>query len=196
MEKHMLCLGDSLTEGYYDGGRSFHPYTKKLQTLLNKDENETKEHWTIENAGVSGACLIQTTGLPWLASTVAEVVTRHKPYDAVVFLAGSNDLGLGRSADQIWKMWKTVVTSVTPSLRAHCVVCTVPDSAGVLPSLRENRSLLNAKIRQTVEANPQLTLVDLEHELPYSDNSALWDDGLHFTPEGYDRVAELIFQCF
>jgi len=196
MEKHMLCLGDSLTEGYYDMGRSFHPYTIKLETLLNKDETETKEHWTIKNAGVSGACLMYTTGLPWLASTVAEVLTESKPYDAVVFMAGTNDLGSGRSADKIWKMWKTMVTSVTQSFRTRCVVCTVPDSAARDPSLCKNRTLLNAKIRQWVEEIPQLTLVDVEHELPYSDKNGLWDDGLHFTPEGYDRVADLVFQCF
>jgi len=32
----IVCLGDSLTEGYLRRGTKFHPYTNKLQSLLDK----------------------------------------------------------------------------------------------------------------------------------------------------------------
>eukprot|EP01111_Echinosteliopsis_oligospora_P012847 TRINITY_DN4459_c0_g1_i2.p1 TRINITY_DN4459_c0_g1~~TRINITY_DN4459_c0_g1_i2.p1 ORF type:complete len:131 (-),score=24.92 TRINITY_DN4459_c0_g1_i2:25-417(-) len=45
----ILCFGDSLTAGYYMKGHMFHPYTIKLQSLLNKDGN-----YQLENQGRSG----------------------------------------------------------------------------------------------------------------------------------------------
>lgn len=32
--RHILCLGDSLTEGYYSWGMKFHPYARRLQEHL------------------------------------------------------------------------------------------------------------------------------------------------------------------
>jgi len=32
--KKVLCLGDSLTEGYHFYGTAYHPYSTKLQALL------------------------------------------------------------------------------------------------------------------------------------------------------------------
>ena len=33
--KNILCFGDSLTAGYYNEGEKFHPYSLKLEELLN-----------------------------------------------------------------------------------------------------------------------------------------------------------------
>jgi lysophospholipase L1-like esterase len=39
--------------------------------------------------------------------------------------------------------------------------------------------------------------VDLEEEIPIEgvdkDGNSFWDDALHFSPQGYDRMADLIF---
>ena len=44
----MLALGDSLTQGYYHKGRRHHPYTDKLEYLLNKDGHKC---FVIDNLG-------------------------------------------------------------------------------------------------------------------------------------------------
>ena len=48
--KNILCFGDSLTAGYYNGGNNFHPYANKLATLLNDEFN-------IDHIGLSGATI-------------------------------------------------------------------------------------------------------------------------------------------
>ena len=49
--KKILCFGDSLTEGWINGGKAFHSYAKKLSELLNKKDDS---HFSIINAGLSG----------------------------------------------------------------------------------------------------------------------------------------------
>ena len=44
----VLALGDSLTQGYYHKGRRHHPYTDKLEYLLNKDGHKC---FVIDNLG-------------------------------------------------------------------------------------------------------------------------------------------------
>ena len=41
-------------------------------------------------------------------------------------------------------------------------------------------------------------LIDLAIKLPYfsmdaTERKLIWDDGIHFTPAGYDRIAEIIY---
>jgi lysophospholipase L1-like esterase len=58
---------------------------------------------------------------------------------------------------------------------------------------------INAKIREFVAQNSEkIVLVDLEKDFNFMTMSAqerkdLWDDHLHFSPKGYDKLAELIF---
>lgn len=48
----MLAFGDSLTRGYYNKGKNHHPYTMKLQYLLNK--MDAKRCFIVENEGRDG----------------------------------------------------------------------------------------------------------------------------------------------
>ena len=47
----MLTVGDSLTKGYFNGGKSFHPYGEKLEGLLNKDDHRC---FLLEISGQNG----------------------------------------------------------------------------------------------------------------------------------------------
>ena len=49
---NILAFGDSLTRGYYNKGKSHHPYTMKLQYLLNKLDE--KRCFIVENEGRDG----------------------------------------------------------------------------------------------------------------------------------------------
>ena len=49
---NILAFGDSLTRGYYNRGKSHHPYTMKLQYLLNK--MNAKRCFIVENEGRDG----------------------------------------------------------------------------------------------------------------------------------------------
>jgi lysophospholipase L1-like esterase len=47
----------------------------------------------------------------------------------------------------------------------------------------------------------QVCLVDLDKGIPYhsvsndEERQRIWDDGLHLTPAGYDRMATLVFDA-
>jgi lysophospholipase L1-like esterase len=47
----VLTVGDSLTKGYFHGGKRFHPYGAKLEVLLNKDDHRCFE---VEISGKNG----------------------------------------------------------------------------------------------------------------------------------------------
>mmetsp|Transcript_9063 Transcript_9063/g.16613 ORF Transcript_9063/g.16613 Transcript_9063/m.16613 type:complete len:147 (+) Transcript_9063:34-474(+) len=59
----ILCVGDSLTEGYYQGGRHFSPYTDTLEKLLKNEYSETK--WEVVNYGISGFEGVQCISWPY-----------------------------------------------------------------------------------------------------------------------------------
>ena len=44
----VLGMGDSLTQGYYHRGKEHHPYTEKLEYLLNKDSHKC---FVVDNIG-------------------------------------------------------------------------------------------------------------------------------------------------
>lgn len=44
----ILAFGDSLTRGYYGGGKEYHPYTEKLEYLLNSDSHKC---FVVDNQG-------------------------------------------------------------------------------------------------------------------------------------------------
>ncbi|CAB4024385.1 Hypothetical predicted protein [Paramuricea clavata] len=47
----VLTVGDSLTKGYFHGGKRFHPYGAKLEVLLNKDDHRC---FVVEISGKNG----------------------------------------------------------------------------------------------------------------------------------------------
>ena len=47
-----MAFGDSLTRGYYNNGKNHHPYTMKLQYLLNK--MDAKRCFIVQNEGRDG----------------------------------------------------------------------------------------------------------------------------------------------
>jgi len=84
---HILALGDSLTEGYYARGFQVHPYTIKLQQLLEK--NHKKRKFQIHNHGVSG----ETSRL--IRNRLDEILSGEISFSFAILLAGTNDLGDG-----------------------------------------------------------------------------------------------------
>ncbi len=49
----MIIVGDSISEGYLDGGTRFHPYEMRLHQLLSK--NKPEDDIKITNISKSGA---------------------------------------------------------------------------------------------------------------------------------------------
>lgn len=172
----IALVGDSLTEGYYDDGQSYHPYS----TIWHKKSLQ------IINYGVSGALLTNIKGQHWLGQVLLQIQSDRK-YDVIVFMAGTNDLAWKVPTETLWRNWK-FYAEVLYDYCSNLVVCTVPNAQHPNPQ----RDVLNQKIRAWVAEQGCVPLADVAKHIPYS--SATYDDGLHFNPKGYDELGQLIYQ--
>lgn len=103
----VLAYGDSLTAGFYNGGRLFHPYAQRLSELLGGctvdwlglsgwTTAEMRATLSGEEAAAAQAAshtplhVMDGFGRSWL--TLAEALEKKPPYTHVVILGGTNDL--------------------------------------------------------------------------------------------------------
>ncbi|KAL6069326.1 putative GDSL-like lipase/acylhydrolase [Balamuthia mandrillaris] len=202
----MLAFGDSLTEGYYAGGRRFHPYSDHLQKLLTAANHETQ----IDQAGISGETVQEMVlRLPKLLKKRRDCHPLAPRYTHVIILGGTNDLG-SRPADDIFQDICRL-HDIVHQFGARSVAVTIPEASFTEKWYVEKRTAVNealrAKVRQQQEEGGEgrWLFLDLEKELPYQGSKKhskegeggeenLWDDALHMTPAGYDRFAALLFR--
>ena len=195
VEKRILCVGDSITEGYYNGGTAFHPYTKRLSALLNAEQNHIT--YIVYNEGKSGECID-----PDMIKRMPLLMEKYKPLNLVIILGGTNDLTKKHCNEQnLFDNIKTLHEMVH-KLGIKTVAVTIPDSnAPMLPGRSEKESVwetVNDKVRDYAKGKDNVILCDLAEELPYrtmndDEKKLFWDDDLHFTPMGYDKMAEVIY---
>jgi lysophospholipase L1-like esterase len=125
-------------------------------------------------------------------------------YKQACILGGLNDLS---SFTDQHNVTMANLTAMVEQLLAHgcetVVLCAVPlchlDTLIDMPSYRERKVTLNISIRKlAADLAPRVLLCDVAAQLPYPTlpeerRREVWDDHLHFTPEGYDELADLIF---
>lgn len=195
VEKRILCVGDSITEGYYKGGNAFHPYTKKLTELLNAEKNNVT--YNIYNEGISGECVY-----PEMVTRMPQLLQKYKPLDLVIIIGGTNDLmhkncTKGHLFEKIKEMH-----DLAHQAGVKTVAVTIPDSnAPQLPGRSEQEDTweaVNDKLREYAQGKDNVIFCDLAEELPYrtltdDERKKYWDDLLHYTPLGYDHMAEVIY---
>ncbi|KAJ5979744.1 hypothetical protein N7481_007042 [Penicillium waksmanii] len=184
----ILCFGDSLTAGYYNYGEHYHPYAEKLKEILQPVLPTTEI--TTDVAGLPGD-LVCSPGL--FVSRISEQMTK-KRYDLVIFLGGRNDIGYGKSSDNIYdglkKCWMMALTT-----GAKVLALTILDCAAKFARTDENRNEVNRLILAHQE--DRFFAFDLCAAIPYHSASKefqnkIFDDGLHLTPDGYDLMGEVI----
>lgn len=191
--KKILCFGDSLTYGYYHGGKS-HPYALKLRESL---MNTTKTDWVIEHRGIPGEVTED------MCDRLINIITdkNKDKYDYVILLGGTNDIGMQIPTktiiNNLQKMYDKISSTPASSelqTGTSLIAVTIPvakfDSGfQTAKALVDNRNVVNDFIRSYVkERKSNASLFDLNVLIPYSDDDGLWDDGLHFSPKGYDRI--------
>jgi lysophospholipase L1-like esterase len=90
--QRVLCVGDSLTDGYYDGGTKFHPYAVKLQQLLDVPVDRIGlSGWTTSElvGGIEQEQCIDCNGKVWPG--LRAQLNLHA-YSHCVIMAGTNDI--------------------------------------------------------------------------------------------------------
>ena len=197
---HILALGDSLTAGYYHGGQAFHPYTKYLNHLFEFAEIPVK----IDNKGWSGERV-----LPHMLDRLPTILAKDASYDWVIILAGTNDIIDRVPAKKIFKegiqpMYEMCLNHT--GTKIQLALLTVMELSFFEPGTEndKNRQLLNTMIRDyAAHSNnrDRLCLVDLGTIIPFhsinnnEERRKIWDDGVHLTPAGYDRMGALVFDA-
>ncbi|KAK0108547.1 hypothetical protein ONS95_003347 [Cadophora gregata] len=188
----ILCFGDSLTEGYSMYGMHWSPYSKTLQTAL---EEQLGSEWKveIETDGVSGQ-LVTTGFRRRMEGLYRADRTRESPFDWVIFLGGTNDLAYSILPTKIYDEIEAI-TALPLETGAQVLTLTVPECGVKSAKLDGRRGELNRLIKEDGREN--VYALDLHalipyHSMPEAERDEIWDDGLHFTPTGYERVGLLV----
>eukprot|EP01119_Soliformovum_irregulare_P006826 TRINITY_DN19248_c0_g1_i1.p1 TRINITY_DN19248_c0_g1~~TRINITY_DN19248_c0_g1_i1.p1 ORF type:complete len:205 (-),score=18.12 TRINITY_DN19248_c0_g1_i1:173-697(-) len=165
-----------------------HPYEILLSQLLQKHP----EHYEISVQGIPGERTYQM-------KSRLEIALQESEYDWVIILGGTNDLSVGDPAVILDNL--TSMHRMSKESGAKSIVVTIPhvSSSSYPLHLIEKRKMINDELRKYA-ADQELPLADLEMHPDLTPNKddeehlkRIWDDTLHFTPQGYDEFAKVIY---
>lgn len=190
----ILCFGDSLTAGYCYDGAVHAPYNEKLQQMVEMAFPEYAIE--TEEDGRDGDLVTSKVGF---VRRINEQFASDssQSYNWTVVLGGTNDLAHGVSAEALFEDLKRV-WDVPLSHKSKVLALTIPE-AGVTGArgrkINETRREVNDLIKGYKREN--LHVFDLCAAVPYhsmseTDRGKYWDDGLHFTPDGYELVGQKV----
>lgn len=95
----ILCFGDSLTAGYSGDGYFHYPYAAQVRKKLKENLPDTET--TVDVSGLSGDQVIAghfLRRIKWMCEKAKDA-----PYDWIVVLGGTNDLGGDERPEQIYE---------------------------------------------------------------------------------------------
>ena len=221
----IICIGDSLTQGFYNIPNKYHPYTIELSRLLNQknkhshgfnkhdiDERKSKSgqrnrhFYEVVNSGVGGQKVIGEMEKNLLN------VLRHKfNVKLAIILGGINDIIHMNNTDYM-KLYQGIklLHDKAHKRGIKSVVVTIPEAlvnnqkVKYLTFKKYNhlRTQVNRMLRKYVrESNGHSILCDLERKFPLFELSeskmeGLWTtDNVHPTPKGYDQIGRIMFEC-
>lgn len=208
---NIICFGDSLTEGstVLNGDFYFHPYSNKLQKLLNHNYGniskraKEKSIYKVYNEGISGERVIgeMTSRLP----RILKKHSRSPTYNWVIILGGTNDLRVAeRSGNYEMKhrIFEAIVSLHRVSHRygAKTVVVTIPARKCELRAkclkVKLARLYINKYLRDYAKqlGVKKVVVTDLARKMPVQKMMKYWADEVHFTPDGYDKMAVIIHE--
>ena len=152
-------------------------------------------------AGVSGERVV-----PSMTHRLDRILNEaSQPYDWVIILGGTNDLGSGLRGDDLLPPLLGLHDRAKKNSSTRTLALALPLYLHELrpgnEDYRREKTKVNEGLKTYSEESGGSTLwVDLWNGLPFGSLSAeervlYWVDGLHMTPRGYDKMAGLIFDC-
>lgn len=188
----ILCFGDSLTEGYSQYGTRFDPYSRTMKRVL--EEKLKGQEIEVLTDGQSGDLVTAGSFKGRVGRRYEQQSTRRPLYDWVILLGGTNDLGWGKPVFDIHDAL-TAVSDIPLENGAKVLMCTVPECGAKSEDLDQKRNSLNAFIKS--DMRDEVYIFDLKEKIPYhsmdeEERKLIWDDGLHLTSKGYERMGEMI----
>lgn len=202
---NILCIGDSLTWGYYYRGYKKYPYSNDLEKHL-------KEYYKIENIkliekGVNGERVVNN-----MEKRLKKLLKKNK-YSYVILLGGLNDLVDIMTCEKNVKdimisfenMYKLLDNSIYIIKFFHITIpyCKIDDRSECL-EYKKVKEDINNKIITELKSNKRY-IIDINNYEKYKINylclnneerKTYWDDELHLNREGYKLLAEYISLSF
>eukprot|EP00929_Paragymnodinium_shiwhaense_P084000 TRINITY_DN4489_c0_g1_i4.p1 TRINITY_DN4489_c0_g1~~TRINITY_DN4489_c0_g1_i4.p1 ORF type:complete len:336 (+),score=50.14 TRINITY_DN4489_c0_g1_i4:122-1129(+) len=194
----VLCYGDSLTAGFCSHGALFEPYGRTLADVLGAAGVASEVIVCGHSGGLASdfvdkksGSLVDVTGCH--GKGLARILVEDGPFDLVIIMAGTNDLGAKASS-------QAVLRSVT-KLHEEChkrnipTVALAPPPAPIRAPGEEwlRRRLCNLLKEWAAEDASGFAFYQEPGEfVPSTHNSQwIWEaDGLHFTPAGSRALGE------
>ena len=173
----VLAFGDSLTAGFVRGDPTFHPYANALQTSLERWAEQSENEVTVDHVGKPG----------WTSEQLYGILPGDLPYDVIIILAGTNDLGFGSSAEAIISHLRSLHDVSLQRGVYHTMALAIPPSA--FQQRDERARLKAATVNSALKSwsDPRITFVPFP--FPYDSSDSKWhSDGLHLSKEGYDEL--------
>jgi lysophospholipase L1-like esterase len=208
----VLCIGDSLTEGFIsaDDLPTLHPYAVRLDNLLRAAHRS--ELVMVEGKGIGGEWVINGMAKRLKLILMADKTLRAsnkemEPYRYIIVLGGINDiLNSGVRVEHIFKSGLEEMYTDIHNHGSRLVAMTLPpyDLTRFKDRLQgdEERRKLNKLIVGFVERRRALhplhhpLLVDLDNLIgPFNSSSPYFSrDGLHLSIKGYDKLSDDVFR--
>ena len=207
--KKVLCFGDSLTEGWIEGGAKFHPFTTILSQLLN---HRTKCYEVI-NAGLSGETVCEG-----MVQRLPQLLEQHEenPFDIVVLQGGTNDILQFANVSHFGFI--SHFESLVDMVRRHGASCVcvltimegwfVPEDGAV--SSHEESDKLRREFNKDIQdmivkrfgpgsGESGVVLCPIDKLLPMfaltkEEKDELWDDFLHPSVKGYEKMGAIVHE--
>eukprot|EP00929_Paragymnodinium_shiwhaense_P025080 TRINITY_DN1524_c0_g1_i1.p1 TRINITY_DN1524_c0_g1~~TRINITY_DN1524_c0_g1_i1.p1 ORF type:complete len:347 (+),score=59.19 TRINITY_DN1524_c0_g1_i1:99-1139(+) len=194
--KRVLCYGDSLTAGFCSNGALFEPYGRAMAEAL----GEAGVFAEVAVCGLSGgfASDFNTKKRGSLTDVVSghgkglcRILAEDGPFDLVIIMAGTNDLGRNDAPRKILPSLK----QLHRACHKHNIptLAMAPPPAPIrTPAQEALRVQLASLIRQWAlsEADGQVLFQDPAEFVPATTGWIWESDRLHFTPAGSRSLGE------
>ena len=185
----ILCFGASITAGYYRMGLVSHPYALQLHRQLQQHIPSTKIEISVD--ALAGDQVVNGQYFSRLKDSCGQLSARK--YDWIIVQGGGNDLRNGRSPEEIFCALKAI-WKICLDHGSKVIALTVTETAVREQAVLAKYEALNQMILSYREQN--VTVADVCSALPWpaskAEQNAIWDDGLHFLPRGYDLIGSCI----
>lgn len=224
----MLCVGDSLTSGFYCYGTKHHPYSRRLEKLLRRHiqawhrlelvnkfdqlisdldhvpsktdaqvwefRSELSKEVTVEVREIGRDGDITENMVKRLSNFLGK---NDDKWDIIAVMGGTNDIAKRWNPKDVIKNLKSLL-SLAKDHGAKTVAMTVPRTKIEKKSdfFITNKHSVNTMLRGKEFGLSYDCLLDVGKLIaPGTERNFqdLYDDKIHFTPVGYDRIADIMF---
>lgn len=192
--KKILAYGDSLTAGY-NMFKSYVPYGEELGKGLRALKTPA-DVWVCGHPGRTADWMVaqlDATGGQNAPPGLRQLVKGFGPFDLVMIMAGTNDLGRGSGPESVFSKL-VLLHSACHKLGVPTLALTVPPNRGAQSGQRHDAwKTVNRLLSEWSRSDQAPTLlrgcVDTGKVLPYDEENGQWEtDGLHYSPQGYNGL--------